>query len=1160
MRLFFFVCVLHLAIGQALAQDGSHQMVNRLPDFIPPTPEAGAIIKADQLSVGYVTGSPNINIPLATLQAGGYSLGISLNYSSTGIKVDEYASMVGMAWSLTYGGVVTRTVMDKPDESRSPGNHNFVGLDMNTQNAALLNFLNNALDKEIDIFTFSFPGYSGKFILDSSYQPVQLTRNNLKIQVVSGSFQNGFVITTNDGTAYHFQDAEISTSRNPSGESCEKTNDAASTKTSWYLTKIVLPSTQKQINFTYTTASITFESSIAQTISRVIASENYPCTGAAACPLATERFSTCISQQVVTSKFITKIETSDGDKIEFTYDGTSRADLQNGKRLSAFKMTNRNGLIIREVSFASAYQNASGSSSQYRIKRLFLDSVLIKGGEISSVSGPLTYRFAYIGYSTLPPRLTYAQDWYGYYNGKTSNASLLPILTATDVNYSAYNNGTGGTLATFGDRSIDTVYSLKGLLNRITYPTGGYDTIIYRASRHSSNILAGGNAVSKIISYTDAGSQALEREFLYQYKSDNSLSGYLLTNNMVFSRQHTAKRNYFTNSCGYYPAGPACTYAVVTSNSNNPITTFGSQHIYYKSVLEITKGASTDNGMTEHIYRLFSFLEPRHWQGNYVLNCPYQVLPDIVLGELNTNVYRRGASSYELVKSTERTLKLDTLYEYHSYSVKKNYEYGNAGTPPNTAEFDPFDVDEYYINVFTVLSDTIIEKEYADGGLVMTRITKQEFGNNAYTYPTRVITTGSDNQELKVERKYSPDYPGYSFMTNRNITAPVIEEKEYKNNNLVGTLTHMFKDWYSNATVIAPDTSDLRFGTGPVQRIVYYGYDTHGNVSEVSKENDERFSYIWDYNKAFAIAKVQNAPLSSVAYTSFEADGTGGWALSGTRIDTCGLTGRRSFNGTVSKTVSSGNYTVSLWSKTAATISVNSTSGTLVTTIGNWKLLEWNLASITSITVTGTCFDEVRLYPSEAFMTTYCYEPQVGVTVQCDINNRLTYYEYDGMGRLMLVRDQEKNVLKKLCYNYAGQPEACSVYYNADTCQAITRNNCGVDSVGNPFTYCVPAGRYSGYSQADANAKAVNDINTLGQIAANTYGTCTVLCTTGNCIGANKKCINNVCETGIKVYTSVVQVGNKWECTYHYEWSDGSWSQSYNQLANSQFDCLNEID
>jgi hypothetical protein len=337
---------------------------------------------------------------------------------------------------------------------------------------------------------------------------------------------------------------------------------------------------------------------------------------------------------------------------------------------------------------------------------------------------------------------------------------------------------------------------------------------------------------------------------------------------------------------------------------------------------------------------------------------------------------------------------------------------------------------------------------------------------------------------------------------------------------------------------------------------VYYGYDTHGNVSEVSKENDERFSYIWDYNKTFAIAKVQNASPSTIAYTSFEADGTGGWTLAGTRIDTCGLTGRKSFNGTVSKTVSSGNYTVSLWSKTSATVTVNSTSGTLINTIGNWKLLEWNLTA-SSISVTGTCFDELRLYPVGTFMTTYCYEPQVGVTAQCDINNRLVYYEYDGLGRLMLVRDQEKNVLKKLCYNYAGHAEACSVYYNTDTCQSFTRNNCGTDSAGTAVTYCVPANRYSGYSQADANAKAVQELAALGPANANSKGSCVLVCTSNNCTGEGKKCIAGICETGVKVCIGSEQVhGSLYLITYHYDFSDGTFSQNYTEYSSSP--CITE--
>ena len=712
------------------------------------------------------------------------------------------------------------------------------------------------------------------------------------------------------------------------------------------------------------------------------------------------------------------------------------------------------------------------------------------------------------------------------------------------------------------------MYSTKGLLTKIEYPTGGFDTIIYEASKYvkvgtSTELLAGGHSVAKIISYTDVGSKALEREFIYRYKSDNKLSAILLNENMKFSQSNTTRRDGYScsNESGItalYYDGPTCTYAVVTSNSNNPISAFGSQHLYYRSVLELTRGASSDNGLIEHIYTLFSNVEPRHWISNVVLNCPFQIVPDVVIGERYTNVYKRGASDYELVKSTERVLRLDGLGEYHNYSVKRNYVYTASGTPPAQAEFDAFDVDEYYINTYTVLTDTVIEKDYADGGLVMTKIIKQEYGNSAYTYPTRTTTTGSDGLQIKIERKYPPDYSGLGYMTSRNIVAPVVEEKQFKNSNLVSTLTQKYKDWYSNATVIAPDTSELVFGSSTLkQRILYHDYDTHGNVDEVSKEGDEHSSYIWDYGKNYAIAKVQNAGVGTIAYTSFEADGAGGWSKSGTVLTTGGLTGHRSFSGTVSKSVTTGNYVVTLWSKGSGAISVNSTSGTLLRTNGSWNLLEWNLSSVVSVSVVGDEFDEVRLYPKGAFMTTFCYEPQIGVTSQSDINNRITYFEYDGMARLMLIRDQDKNVIKKFCYNYAGQLDSCNVYYNVAASESFTRN-CGTDSAGSSVTYTVPAGKYSGYNQEDADAKAQNELETFGQANANSKGTCSLICTSGNCTGANKKCINNACETGIKVYTASVQISaHLWQCTYHYEWSDGSWSGNYTEESPVQ--CIGEV-
>jgi hypothetical protein len=65
-------------------------------------------------------------------------------------------------------------------------------------------------------------------------------------------------------------------------------------------------------------------------------------------------------------------------------------------------------------------------------------------------------------------------------------------------------------------------------------------------------------------------------------------------------------------------------------------------------------------------------------------------------------------------------------------------------------------------------------------------------------------------------------------------------------------------------------------------------------------------------------------------------------------------------------------------------------------------------------------------------MVTYTYNPLIGISNQCDMNNRVSYYEYDNVGRLNIVRDQDRNIVKKYCYDYAGQPVSCegSVFGN----------------------------------------------------------------------------------------------------------------------------------
>jgi uncharacterized protein YjhX (UPF0386 family) len=173
-----------------------------------------------------------------------------------------------------------------------------------------------------------------------------------------------------------------------------------------------------------------------------------------------------------------------------------------------------------------------------------------------------------------------------------------------------------------------------------------------------------------------------------------------------------------------------------------------------------------------------------------------------------------------------------------------------------------------------------------------------------------------------------------------------------------------------------------------------------------------------------------------------------------------------------------------------------------------------------------------------------------------------THFGYDAFGRLALIRDHNLNILKTYCYNYFGQTENCQlqVFVNVQKQGTFTRNNCEPGLVGGSYTYTVPAGTYwSTESQQDADSQAQQNVDANGQAAANTSALCTLPPICLRCSGIDKKCIENVCETGIKVYTSTYYNSetNQTVCIYHYEWSDGSWSaDQYEYTPGNQISCL----
>jgi len=338
--------------------------------------------------------------------------------------------------------------------------------------------------------------------------------------------------------------------------------------------------------------------------------------------------------------------------------------------------------------------------------------------------------------------------------------------------------------------------------------------------------------------------------------------------------------------------------------------------------------------------------------------------------------------------------------------------------------------------------------------LVKTTTTEYNGASNlvneiTYTYDAafninKTLTKNSRNEQIEEIVHYPYEYTTNavaSAMITQNMYAPSIAIEKWKtigsNRYLTGGIVNQYQQlasgirlssiesFESPAPVITgsvPALNPASFNRAPTlfkEAITFNQYSNKGFVIQQAKSNDVQQSIIWDHNQQMPTAQVIGSSIDKTAYTSFEADGLGGWTMnSGVVFVPDGITGTKSISGGVNKTVPAGNYVVGVWSKSNTWINGQLQTQTPLKVLGTWRYFELLLTNVTSINISGDNIDEVRLYPQGAQMTTYTYDPLIGLTSQCDANNLITYYEYDGFGRLKTVRDENKNIIKTLDYQY----------------------------------------------------------------------------------------------------------------------------------------------
>ena len=70
-------------------------------------PDVAAFQKVNFVPVSNYTGRANISIPIYEISVGNMRIPISIDYNSSGVKVNDMPSSVGLNWSLNAGGMVS---------------------------------------------------------------------------------------------------------------------------------------------------------------------------------------------------------------------------------------------------------------------------------------------------------------------------------------------------------------------------------------------------------------------------------------------------------------------------------------------------------------------------------------------------------------------------------------------------------------------------------------------------------------------------------------------------------------------------------------------------------------------------------------------------------------------------------------------------------------------------------------------------------------------------------------------------------------------------------------------------------------------------------------------------------------------------------------------
>ncbi len=817
-----------------------------LPTIVPMSPNVAALAQYVDYPVSHYTGVPSINIPLYEADIYGYKLPISLSYHASGIRVSQEASWVGLGWSLNVAGAVSRSIKGTDDlystyrngctiegyykdpeiagkNIMPPVEPIFENEFYNCRSAGV----RLKVDPEPDIFYYSFPGASGKFLIDKSRGPVFFDKkDNVEIKLKNSrtppQINYYFEIKTSDGTTY-ILDKEERTVPYSSPNHLNKNYTIAGVWdrsnlgledefiSAWYLSKIILPN-KKEILFTYAAEriispaqeSLKLYYNIDGTFRTIYKGDCIFGMG--------ERYNTaktdCFTHR------LSKIEW-DGGCIEFT--PCNRYDIiDNAKALSNIKVYNKSNTLVRQFNFVYSYFNDNIQNPPYD-KEYICERLKLEQVNENELKG---YRFSYFE-GKMPPKNSKNVDYWGYQNGSFYGASYCAKQYVVEP--------------TIGVNKNSNLNYLKiGTLQKITLPTGGDVTYVYEENDYSGGDFAlntsgkgGGLRVKEIIT------EGKTRRFSYS-------GGKLLAPPALWS---------YGIACplGSRIRGEDC--FILFSESKLPCSSFNNGNtVGYDQVEEyVTDGTNTSktryefyNDPEEQIYDNVIHEFPRFT--NY-----YNGLPKVVTLYNNQAVVEMIEYKYQAVFAR----RVEAFRWDNNYFSAFNYHY-----------------QPQYIQK----TQEIVHRPVSSQNLEWVATKQFTYKDTCLLASSSLILDSSTNDSQKQMLYYPSNFTDAvsKAMVSAHVIGTPVEQISLRNDMVVMGKKTQFKQvngMFLPEIVYLLDTETPRslsnYSTYYNAKLYFDSYNSYGKPLQV-RDNGMCIVYLWGYNGMYPIAEIKNATYAAV--------------------------------------------------------------------------------------------------------------------------------------------------------------------------------------------------------------------------------------------------------------------------------------------------------